>query len=255
MPTSANQMLVALPAMELQHLLDIAASVSSSSETWLREYPIVKRPSVTAACALVSTVAMPGLAVPELDLLTRWWLWIFGVDDVLDDLEIPDEPVALGRAVPARPAHQTRRQRPAPGGVRLDPPRPAAVPALPVARGTLAYRDGRDRPRDATGTAVEWRGTGRSAELRGVPGQRDGDDRAAPVHAHGGHPRWRTRGRRRVAGPRPDDLRGRPVLPAGQRPPLRRPGAGGGQAQRRLAAAARLRRPRSPQRGRRPGRA
>jgi hypothetical protein len=94
MPTSANQMLVALPAMELQHLLDIAASVSSSSETWLREYPIVKRPSVTAACALVSTVAMPGLAVPELDLLTRWWLWIFGVDDVLDDLEIPDEPVA-----------------------------------------------------------------------------------------------------------------------------------------------------------------
>src|SRR6266511_2274226 len=108
MPTSANQMLVALPAMELQHLLDIAASVSSSSETWLREYPIVKRPSVTAACALVSTVAMPGLAVPELDLLTRWWLWIFGVDDVLDDLEIPDEPVAawVGRFLhdpPTRP--------------------------------------------------------------------------------------------------------------------------------------------------------
>jgi hypothetical protein len=93
MPTSANQMLVALPAMECQQLLDIAAAVASSSETWLREYPIVKRPSVTAACALVSTVAMPSLAVPELDLLTRWWLWIFGVDDMLDDLQVPDEPV------------------------------------------------------------------------------------------------------------------------------------------------------------------
>jgi hypothetical protein len=34
---------------------------------------------------------MPLLAVPELSLLTRWWLWIFGVDDVFDDPAIPDE--------------------------------------------------------------------------------------------------------------------------------------------------------------------
>jgi hypothetical protein len=107
-PASTDQLLVALPATERRQLLEVARQVTSSSEAWLREYPIVRRPSVTAACALVSTVAMPGLAVAELDLLTRWWLWIFGVDDVLDDLEIPDEPVAAWarrflRDLPTRP--------------------------------------------------------------------------------------------------------------------------------------------------------
>lgn len=82
-----------LPVTQRRRLLDVAREVTCSSEAWLREYPIVRRPSVTAACGLVSVVAMPSLAVPELDLLTRWWLWIFGVDDVLDDPDLPDEPV------------------------------------------------------------------------------------------------------------------------------------------------------------------
>jgi Terpene synthase family 2, C-terminal metal binding len=90
-PGSADLMLSALLPARHRHLLDVAREVARSSEAWLRQYPIVKRPSVTAACGLVSTVAMPGLAIPELDLLTRWWLWIFGVDDVLDDLGVPDE--------------------------------------------------------------------------------------------------------------------------------------------------------------------
>jgi len=37
---------------------------------------------------------MPGLAMPELELLTRWTLWLVAVDDLLDDLDLPDEPVA-----------------------------------------------------------------------------------------------------------------------------------------------------------------
>ncbi|HEU4427090.1 MAG TPA: DeoR family transcriptional regulator [Pilimelia sp.] len=83
----------ALPVTRHRRVLGVAREVTCASEAWLRDHPIVKRPSVTAACGLVSAVAMPSLAVPELDLLTRWWLWIFGVDDVLDDMDVPDEPV------------------------------------------------------------------------------------------------------------------------------------------------------------------
>jgi hypothetical protein len=90
---AADQVLSALLPAGDRRLLDAAREVSRSSEAWLREYPIVKRPPVTAACCLVSAVALPSLALPELSLLTRWWLWIFGVDDVLDDLGVPDEPV------------------------------------------------------------------------------------------------------------------------------------------------------------------
>ena len=78
MPGSADQMLCAVLPANRRPLLDVAGEVSRSSEAWLREYPIVKRPSVTAACGLIAAVAMPCLAMPELDLLTRWGLWIFG---------------------------------------------------------------------------------------------------------------------------------------------------------------------------------
>src|SRR5690242_6022845 len=92
-PLPSDQTLATLLMAQDRQVLDVAVEVTRSSEAWLRDYPIEKRPSVTAACSLVSTVAMPSLAVPELGLLTRWWLWIFGVDDVLDDLAVPDEPV------------------------------------------------------------------------------------------------------------------------------------------------------------------
>lgn len=94
MPGSADQMLSAVLPANRGHLLPVVREVTRSSEAWLREYPIVKRPSVTAACGLIAAVAMPCLAIPELELLTRWGLWLFGVDDVLDDLDLPDEPVA-----------------------------------------------------------------------------------------------------------------------------------------------------------------
>ncbi len=91
---SANRLLAAVPEDGRGRLLAVARQVASSSGAWLRKYPVVKRPSVTDACSLVSAVAMPGLALRELDILTRWWLWIFGLDDVLDDLLLPEEQVA-----------------------------------------------------------------------------------------------------------------------------------------------------------------
>lgn len=94
MAAFTSPFLAALPAAARRELLDRAARVTASSEAWLREFPIVKRPSVTAACGLISAVALPGAGLAELDVLTRWWLWIFGVDDVFDDPAVPDERVA-----------------------------------------------------------------------------------------------------------------------------------------------------------------
>jgi hypothetical protein len=71
-------------------LLDVAAEVSATSEEWLASYPVVARSPVTAACSLAAAIGMPGLGVPELALMTRWWLWIFGVDDRFDDPGYPD---------------------------------------------------------------------------------------------------------------------------------------------------------------------
>ncbi|WP_422733489.1 terpene synthase family protein [Micromonospora sp. WMMD558] len=93
MPQLASGLLAFVPVADHGRLLDRAREVTARCDAWLTEYPIVRRPSVTAACALVSTVAMPHLRVTELGLLTRWWLWIFGVDDVFDDRAVPDERV------------------------------------------------------------------------------------------------------------------------------------------------------------------
>jgi hypothetical protein len=92
-PPIASRLLVTVPVAERRRLLDVARQVTACCDAWLVDFPIVRRPSVTAACALVSTVAMPGLTVARLGLLTRWWLWIFGVDDVFDDPAVPDERV------------------------------------------------------------------------------------------------------------------------------------------------------------------
>jgi Terpene synthase family 2, C-terminal metal binding len=90
--------LATLCPAERDRVLDVAGRVSDACEAWLADYPIVQRPSVTAACSLVSAIGMPSLAVPELALMTRWWLWIFGVDDRFDDLERSDaEVVAWSR--------------------------------------------------------------------------------------------------------------------------------------------------------------
>lgn len=86
--------LAGLAAAERRRILDVGAEVTALCEPWLDRYPIVRRESVTAACSLVSTVGMPFLAPPELALLTRFWLWIFGVDDRFDDLTVPDAEVA-----------------------------------------------------------------------------------------------------------------------------------------------------------------
>jgi hypothetical protein len=93
-PPIASRLLATVPVAGRQRLLDVARQVTACCDAWLAEYPIVRRPSVTAACALVSTVAMPSLPVAGLGLLTRWWLWIFGVDDLFDDPAVPDERVA-----------------------------------------------------------------------------------------------------------------------------------------------------------------
>ncbi len=93
MPEFVSGLLTAVPVAERRRLLDVARQVTVCCDAWLAEHPIVRRPSVTAACALVSAVSMPNLAVAEVGLLTRWWLWIFGVDDVFDDGAVPDERV------------------------------------------------------------------------------------------------------------------------------------------------------------------
>jgi terpene synthase-like protein len=72
-----------------QGFLDRATVVADDCEAWLTRYPIVRRASVTSACALVSTAAAPDLGTPELTLLTQWWLWIFGIDDRFDDPGYP----------------------------------------------------------------------------------------------------------------------------------------------------------------------
>jgi hypothetical protein len=97
--------LASLPTADRRRLLDRAREVTDASERWLRDYPVVRRGSVTAACGLIATVGMPMLAVPELSLLTRWWLWIFGVDDVFDDLAVPDEVVQAWGARFHHPGH------------------------------------------------------------------------------------------------------------------------------------------------------
>jgi Terpene synthase family 2, C-terminal metal binding len=93
MPASAIGYLTALPAAERRQVLDAAGEVAAACEGWLRAYPIVRRPSVTAACSLVSTVALRGADLARLAVLTRWWLWIFGVDDVFDDPDADDAAV------------------------------------------------------------------------------------------------------------------------------------------------------------------
>src|SRR5215217_3990581 len=113
-PQVASSLLPTVPVAERRRLLDVARQVTACCDAWLTEYPIVRRPSVTAACALVSPVAMPSLAVAGLGLLTRWWLWMFGVDDVFDDAAVPDERVDEWIRRFVRPA---RRRRPAAGRV------------------------------------------------------------------------------------------------------------------------------------------
>jgi Terpene synthase family 2, C-terminal metal binding len=89
-----SRYLATLSPGERRRILDVAHAVTESSEQWLQRYPIVRRRPVTAACSLVSTVGMPGLAVPELTLMTCWWLWIFGIDDRFDDLGTPEAELA-----------------------------------------------------------------------------------------------------------------------------------------------------------------
>lgn len=86
--------LAVLPTAQRRELLDLAREVTARCEDWLRVYPIVLRPSVTAACSLISAVALPGAAPAELRVLTCWWLWIFGVDDVFDDPAADDSQIA-----------------------------------------------------------------------------------------------------------------------------------------------------------------
>jgi len=84
----------ALPDTEFSTVLDRVAAATDLSEQWLADYPIVRRDSVTEACALAAAVAIPSLPVPGVALLTRWWLWIFGLDDRFDDPAVPDEELA-----------------------------------------------------------------------------------------------------------------------------------------------------------------
>jgi hypothetical protein len=101
--TGWSRRLSSLTPVDRQSLLDRAALAAAVSERWLVDYPIVRRDSVTDACALAAAVAMPGLDIPEMAPLTRWWLWIFGVDDRFDDLAVPDG------AVVAWPSSSRRR--------------------------------------------------------------------------------------------------------------------------------------------------
>ena len=154
MPGSADQMLSAVLPPSRRHLLAVAREVTRSSEAWLREYPIVKRPSVTAACGLIAAVAMPCLAIPELELLARWGLWLFAVDDVLDDLDRADEPVAawvrrFARDLPGDPG-DADPLRAALGSIHSDLGRYPLYPALGarwragmagMVRGMLLERD------------------------------------------------------------------------------------------------------------------
>jgi hypothetical protein len=160
-PSSADQTLSAVLPAQDRHLVDLAREVNRSSGAWLRDYPIVKRPSVTAACCLVSAVAMPGLAIPELDLLTRWWLWIFGVDDLLDDPGVPDQPVTAWvrrflRDLPAGPG-DSDPLRAALGSIHGDLRRYLLYPALArrwqagmagIVRGMLLERQWSSTPRN-----------------------------------------------------------------------------------------------------------
>ncbi len=93
--SSVIKYLAMLPAAQRRRVLDLAREVTAQCENWLRAYPIVLRPSVTAACSLVSAVALPGAGPAELRLLTCWWLWIFGVDDLFDDPTADDSRIAF----------------------------------------------------------------------------------------------------------------------------------------------------------------
>jgi hypothetical protein len=93
--SSVIKYLAVMPAAQRRHLLDLAREVTAQCEDWLRAYPIVLRPSVTEACSLVSAIALPVAAPAELRLLTCWWLWIFGVDDLFDDPAADDGQIAL----------------------------------------------------------------------------------------------------------------------------------------------------------------
>ena len=68
--------------------------VTALVEPWLQAYPIIQRRPVTAACSLLCVVGMPTLVVADLALLTRWWLWIFGLDDRFDDFAVPQPELA-----------------------------------------------------------------------------------------------------------------------------------------------------------------
>jgi hypothetical protein len=106
MPAFRSRYLATLAVGERRRILDLAGAVTVSSESWLQRYPIVRRRPVTAACSLVCAVGMPGLAVPELTLMTCWWLWIFGVDDRFDDLATPEADLAEWSRRFARVARQ-----------------------------------------------------------------------------------------------------------------------------------------------------
>src|ERR1019366_4990218 len=75
-------------------------------------FPIVRWKSVTAACSLTDAVGMPTLGVTERTLLTRWWLWIFGIDDRFDDFRLA-EPRTGGtdRAIRGKPAARAAPDR------------------------------------------------------------------------------------------------------------------------------------------------
>ena len=122
MAAFTNRFLDALSTTERRELLDRAATVAVSSDAWLWEFPIVKRPSVTAACSLISVVALPGAGLAELGLLTRWWLWIFGVDDVFDDPAVPEDRIAdwAGRFTAAADPGDRDRLRAALGSIQRD---------------------------------------------------------------------------------------------------------------------------------------
>jgi hypothetical protein len=116
--------LASLPDTERRHVLELARAAETACEDWLVTYPIVLRPSVTAACSLVSAVALPTAGPSGVGLLTRWWLWVFGVDDVFDDPDVDDSTVERWASRflddPPTDAADIDRLRAALGSIRRD---------------------------------------------------------------------------------------------------------------------------------------
>jgi len=167
MRNSADRIVSAVLPGSRQHLLEVAGELNLVRRGLAARVPIVKRPSVTATCGLLAAVAMPGLAMPELELLTRWTLWLVAVDDLLDDLDLPDEPVAdwVWRFLGDLPSNPDDADSAPGGGWARSSAEPIALPAVPGARSTLAGRHGRHGQWDAPGTGLEPRPADRTARL------------------------------------------------------------------------------------------